>query len=85
MIIYLFFIIGFIIGNLLALFITNIMWIKNQKIHNQSFINYLYFIQQNLELILFNYDTVIRQDLSDDLNDLHDNIKRVIDTGNKYD
>lgn len=85
MIIYLFFIIGFIIGNLLALFITNIMWIKNQKIHNQSFINYLYFIQQNLGLILFNYDTVIRQDLSDDLNDLHDNIKRVIDTGNKYD
>lgn len=85
MITYLFFIIGFILGDLLALFITNIMWIKNQKIHNQSFINYLYFIQQNLKLILFNYDTVIRQDLFDDLNDLHDNIKKVIDTGNKYD
>lgn len=82
---YLFFIIGFILGNLLALFITNIMWIKNQKIHNQSFINYLYFIQQNLKLILFNYDIVMRQDLFDDLNDLHDNIKKVIDTGNNYD
>lgn len=85
MITYLFFIIGFILGNLLALFITNIMWIKNQNIHNQSFINYLYFIQQNLKLILFNYDIVMRQDLFDDLNDLHDNIKKVIDTGNKYD
>ena len=85
MITYLFFIIGFIIGDLLALFITNIMWVKNQKIHNQSFINYLYFIQQNLKLILFNYDIVMRQDLFDDLNDLHDNIKKVIDTGNKYD
>lgn len=85
MITYLFFIIGFILGDLLALFITNIMWIKNQKIHNQSFINYLYFIQQNLKLILFNYDTVMRQDLFDDLNDLHDNIKKVIDTGNNYD
>lgn len=85
MITYLFFIIGFILGNLLALFITNIMWIKNQKVHNQLFINYLYFIQQNLKLILFNYDTVIRQDLFDDLNDLHDNIKKVIDTGNNYD
>lgn len=85
MITYLFFIIGFILGDLLALFITNIMWIKNQKIHNQYFINYLYFIQQNLQLILFNYDTVMRQDLFDDLNDLHDNIKKVIDTGNKYD
>lgn len=85
MITYLFFIIGFILGDLLALFITNIMWIKNQKIHNQYFINYLYFIQQNLKLILFNYDTVMRQDLFDDLNDLHDNIKKVIDTGNKCD
>lgn len=85
MITYLFFIIGFILGNLLALFITNIMWVKNQAIHNQSFINYLYFIQQNLKLILFNYDTVMRQDLFDDLNDLHDNIKKVIDTGNNYD
>lgn len=85
MITYLFFIIGFILGDLLALFITNIMWIKNQKIYNQYFINYLYFIQQNLKLILFNYDTVMRQDLFDDLNDLHDNIKKVIDTGNKYD
>lgn len=85
MITYLFFIIGFILGDLLALFITNIMWIKNQKIHNQYFINYLYFIQQNLKLILFNYDIVMRQDLFDDLNDLHDNIKKVIDTGNNYD
>lgn len=85
MITYLFFIIGFILGDLLALFITNIMWIKNQTIHNQSFINYLYFIQQNLKLILFNYDIVMRQDLFDDLNDLHDNIKKVIDTGNKRD
>lgn len=85
MITYLFFIIGFILGNLLALFITNIMWIKNQKIHNQYFINYLYFIQQNLQLILFNYDTVMQQDLFDDLNDLHDNIKKVINIGNNYD
>lgn len=85
MITYLFFIIGFILGDLLALFITNIMWIKNQKIHNQYFINYLYFIQQNLKLILFNYDIVMRQDLFDDLNDLHDNIKKVINAGNKHD
>ena len=39
----------------------------------------------NLQLILFNYDIVMRQDLFDDLNDLHDNIKKVIDTGNNYD
>lgn len=85
MITYLFFISGFIIGNLLALFITNIMWIKNQKLHHQLLINYLYFIKQNLALILFNYDTVIRQDLFDDLSNLHDDIKKVVNIGNKYD
>ena len=85
MITYLFFIGGFIIGNLLALFITNIMWIKNQKLDFQSFINYLYFIQKKLESILFNYDTVIRQDLFDDLSNLHDDIKKVVDIGNKHD
>ena len=85
MITYLFFISGFIIGNLLALFITNIMWIKNQKLHHQLLINYLYFIKQNLALILFNYDTVMRQDLFDDLSNLHDDIKKVVNIGNKHD
>lgn len=85
MITYLFFIGGFIIGNLLALFITNIMWIKNQKLYHQLLINYLYFIQQSLELILFNYDTVMQQDLFDDLSNLHDDIKTIVDTGNKRD
>lgn len=82
---YLFFIDGFIIGNLLALFITNIMWIKNQKLHHQLLINYLHYIQQNLALILFNYDTVMRQDLFNDLSNLHDDIKIIVDTGNKHD
>lgn len=85
MITYLFFISGFIIGNLLALFITNILWIKNQKLHHQLLINYLYFIKQNLALILFNYDTVIRQDLFDDLSNLHDDIEKVVNIGNKHD
>lgn len=82
---YIFFIIGFIIGNLLALIITNIIWLKNQNLFQQLLINYLYYIQQNLALILFNYDTVMQQDLLDDLNNLHDDIKKVIDIGSKHD
>lgn len=82
---YIFFIIGFIIGNLLALIITNIIWLKNQNLFQQLLINYLYYIQQNLALILFNYDTVMQQDLLDDLNNLHDGIKKVIDIGSKHD
>lgn len=82
---YIFFIIGFIIGNLLALIITNIIWLKNQNLFQQLLINYLYYIQQNLALILFNYDTIMQQDLLDDLNNLHDDIKKVIDIGSKHD
>lgn len=82
---YIFFIIGFIIGNLLALIITNIIWLKNQNLFQQLLINYLYYIQQSLALILFNYDTVMQQDLLDDLNNLHDDIKKVIDIGSKHD
>lgn len=82
---YIFFIIGFIIGNLLALIITNIIWLKNQNLFQQLLINYLYYIQQSLALILFNYDTVMQQDLLDDLNNLHDDIKKVVDIGDKLD
>lgn len=82
---YIFFIIGFIIGNLLALIITNIIWLKNQNLFQQLFINYLCFIEQNLALILFNYNTVMQQDLLDDLNNLHDDIKKVVDIGDKLD
>lgn len=72
---YLFFIGGFIIGNFIALFISNFMWIKHYYNITKPLTNYIYFIAMQLEGILYNKISYLTYDLYKEIEELQQAIE----------
>lgn len=76
---YLFFISGFIIGNFIALFISNVMWINHHHNSTKNLINYIYFIAAQLTGILYNEIDYTTCDLYKQVDELHQKIEKFLE------